>query len=367
MIVYFLGPLASRLTIATTPFLVVKSAPANWTACQQYYAQMSNPPGSAVAWCEQGKYVRWKSSLPENDTFGELRVFTTCLGDKTNPAIVLIHGYPTSSYDFYKLANLLSKDAYVCALDAPGHGFSDKPRNGYRYSIFDDARLVDHFIQEVVGLEELTLLTHDKGDSVGLALLQIYHAYGVRPYRIKQHIITNGNIYLPLARLSGGQKLLLNPLSGPLFARMLSGRRMARSMGGTVYSPQLTRDEEMAVASILDYQEGCRVQHSLIQYLNERRKSEVAWLEELARSDVPATLIWGELDPIAPTAVADYVWANYLKNRRASASYWRVPCANHYLQVDHPGIIADLIRSAIGVELKTNSSVSPSCRPYQIK
>lgn len=122
-----------------------------------------------------------------------------------------------------------------------------------------------------------------------------------------------------------------------------------------------------ALASILDYQDGSKVQHDTIQYLNERKVNEVNWLETLGRSDIPTTLVWGELDSIAPTAVADYVWANYLKDRKTSASYWRVPCANHYLQVDQPEILAALIRSTIGFATKSNGVSTPACRPYPVK
>jgi len=335
-------------------------------ACLEYYSQIESPPAKALAWCREGSYIKWKSSLPENASFGELNIFTACLGDRTKPAVVIIHGYPTSSYDFHALATLLRGSACVRVLDMPGHGFSDKPRNGYRYSLFDDARLVDYYLREVADLKDFTLLTHDRGDSVGLALLQMYQGNGIRPYRINHLIITNGNVYLPLAKLSMGQKLLLNPVSGQLFSSMLTGSRMAHSMAETVYTPRLTEDEVVAVGSILDYQDGCRIQHSLIQYLNERKVNEVAWLQELSRSDVPTTLIWGELDPIAPTTVADYVWVNYLRNRKTPARYWRLPCANHYLQVDQPEVLSALVKSEIG-GTDSLDTVKPACLPYTVK
>lgn len=184
---------------------------------------------------------------------------------------------------------------------------------------------------------------------------------------INQHIITNGNIYLPLAQLSTGQKLLLNPISGPLLSALSSGSRMAKRMAGLTYTPELTEDEVTALASILDYQDGTKVQHDTIQYLNERRVNEVNWLETLGRSDIPTTLIWGELDSIAPTAVADYVWANYLKDRKTPASYWRIPCANHYLHVDQPEILAARVRRTIGLAAKSNGVTTAGCLPYSVK
>jgi hypothetical protein len=185
-------------------------------SCLEFYAGMVNPPAEALAWCEAGDYFSWESTLPINEDFYALNIFHICQGNPENPAILMIHGYPTSSFDYAPLFKALNSDFYVCALDTPGYGFSDKPMDGYDYSIFDDAQLVDEYIREVAALDDFILLTHDKGDSVGLALLQIYQAYEEKPYTINHHFITNGNIYLPKAQLTTGQKVLLNPVVGPL-------------------------------------------------------------------------------------------------------------------------------------------------------
>jgi len=337
------------------------------TSCQEYYAGMKNPPVAAADCCKAGQYFSWKSTLPENATYGPLNIFYVSIGNPQNPAILLIHGYPTSSYDFSKLAKQLSSDHYVCALDTLGYGFSDKPKNGYHYSIFDDARLVDYFIREVAGLKDFTLITHDKGDSVGLALLQIYQKYESRPYTINHHFITNGNVYLPLARLSTGQKLLLNPLTGPILSALSSGSTIAKGMAGMTYTPQLSPDEVAALSSIFDYQAGTKVEYDIIQYLNERKMNEVTWLETLGRSDIPTTLIWGEQDPIAPTAVADYVWTNYLKKKTQLTTYWRIPCANHYLQHDQPQLLASIIQSTLTNSPDPGANPAADCQPVEIK
>jgi hypothetical protein len=44
--------------------------------------------------------------------------------------------------------------------------------------------------------------------------------------------------------------------------------------------------------------------------------------------------------------VPDHAWENYLENRDAPAAYWRIPCADHYLQVDTPDLIADIMRTS---------------------
>ena len=316
-------------------------------SCMDYYAGMEDPPAEALAWCQAGEYFSWESTLPINEDFDALNIFHICQGDPDNPAILMIHGYPTSSFDYAALMQELGAENYICALDTPGYGFSDKPLNGYDYSIFDDARLVDEYIREVAGLDEFILLTHDKGDSVGLALLQIYQAYDEKPYQINHHFITNGNIYLPLAQLTTGQKVLLNPVFGPFVSNLLPADRFANSISKSTFATTLPQSEIDSYASIFDYQDGMAVQHEIIQYLNERAENEVAWLETLEKSDIPTTLIWGEVDAIAPVAVPDHAWTNYLADRETQAAYWRIPCADHYLQVDVPDLIASIIRTTL--------------------
>jgi pimeloyl-ACP methyl ester carboxylesterase len=334
--------------IASISILLIGIRPGDQSqSCMEFYAGMENPPAEALAWCQAGEYFSWKSTLPENEDFDALNIFHICQGNPEDPAILMIHGYPTSSFDYVTLMPQLSDEYYVCALDTPGYGFSDKPLAGYDYSIFDDALLVDEYIREVVGLDEFILLTHDKGDSVGLALLQIYQAYEAKPYTINHHFITNGNIYLPLAQLTRGQKVLLNPISGPLISSLMTGASLAQGLADLAFATTLPQSEIDSYASIFDYQDGIVVQHEIIKYLNERTENEDVWLETLGRSDIPTTLIWGELDAIAPVEVPDHAWTNYLEDRDTSAAYWRIPCADHYLQVDVPDLIANIIRTTL--------------------
>ncbi|MGD0171908.1 MAG: alpha/beta hydrolase [Halobacteriota archaeon] len=319
-------------------------------------------PKLARQWLNSGRFFRWTSALAENKSFGELNIFSIQRGDATKPPIVMIHGYPTSSFDFMELFDLLSMDYFVCALDTPGYGFSDKRRNGYTYSLEDDARLVNYYIAEVLNVKKLTLVTHDKGNSVGLALLNLYKKQD--RYAIGHLILTNGNIYLPLANLTRFQKILLNRLTGPVATKFVTGKTLANGLNRTTHAIKESPEKVRSNAFILDYQNGGHIQHDIIQYLNQRKQYEVHWLENLRDSDVPTTLVWGEDDRIASTKVSDYVWANYLKVRSAQSNYWIIPTANHYVQNDRPEILSKLIRQSFG-ERVDFQEISEEEKPYR--
>ncbi|MEQ1729663.1 MAG: alpha/beta hydrolase, partial [Vicinamibacterales bacterium] len=236
----------------------------------------------AERWRAGGQYFSWTSTLPEN-AGRSVQIFYTCIGDAAKPTILALHGFPTSSLDFRGLARELQPDYRTCTLDFPGYGVSDKPLN-YRYTLADDAALVWAFVTKVVPLREFVLLSHDRGDSVALNLLQLYQASATPPFHITHQFLTNGNMYLPLANLTDFQKRMLDPATAPVAARSVTLGLLAVGLGQSNYTPSLKADdaEVQALAAQFAYQNGIGVIPATIQYLNERKEREVTFLETLA-------------------------------------------------------------------------------------
>ena len=86
--------------------------------------------------------------------------------------ILLIHGFPTSSWDWVKIWPRFSSDYRLIAMDMLGFGLSDKP-NPHDYSIHEQADIVEGIIQQL-GLTHFHVLAHDYGDTVAqLSLIHI--------------------------------------------------------------------------------------------------------------------------------------------------------------------------------------------------
>jgi pimeloyl-ACP methyl ester carboxylesterase len=295
-------------------------------------------------WRAEGRYFPWVSTVPENGG-RTVQVFYSCRGDAQKPAVVMVHGFPTSSFDFRLPARDLSADHRVCMLDFPGYGLSDKPA-GYRYTLADDAKLLWRFVTGIVPLEEFVLLSHDRGDSVALSFLQLYQAAATPPFRITHQFITNGNLYLPLANLTDFQKRMLDPSTSPAAVKAVTAGLLAAGLGQSQYTPPLpaTDPEVRALAALFAHNDGVRVIPATIQYLNERKEFEVRFLETLRRSDIPATIMWGVHDTVAPVRVADYVFDTALKPRKVPGAYWLMPCGGHYLPYDQAAHLAKVVR-----------------------
>ena len=110
-------------------------------------------------------------------------------GDPDAPAILLLHGFPSSSHMFRTLIPLLADDYHLVAPDLPGFGFSDAPpREGFEYTFEHLAEVVERFTA-VVGLERFALYVFDYGAPIGFRLA-LRH-----PERVTAIVSQNGNAY----------------------------------------------------------------------------------------------------------------------------------------------------------------------------
>lgn len=117
------------------------------------------------------------------------KIFYRVAGNPHAPAILLLHGFPTSSHMFRNLIPQLAKSYYVIAPDFPGYGFSDSPdRSKFNY-IFDNITKIISKLTEAIGLKKIALYIFDYGAPIGLRLALLY------PDKITAIISQNGNAY----------------------------------------------------------------------------------------------------------------------------------------------------------------------------
>jgi pimeloyl-ACP methyl ester carboxylesterase len=303
-------------------------------------------------WQGGGAELRWRSTTAANDG-QEVAVFSRRCGTPGAPALVLVHGFPTSSIDYFALAGELSSEFDIFLLDFPGYGLSDKPPAPHVYSLYDDARLLVYAITQVWKLTEYRMLTHDRGSSVGMIALEMLAAQDPPAVPVDL-ILTNANIYLPLSNLTVFQTALLDPATGRGTAEATTPEMLAAGLGASTFMPRRTLEdpEIAALAKCVAHNNGIRVLPDTIQYLNERAADETGWLEALSKSHVNTTVVWGIHDNVSPLRVPNYVWQTYLKTKPGRNRYWVVPRADHYLQCDAPGQLAQIVRlTASGEEI----------------
>lgn len=304
-------------------------------------------------WYAGGEYFEWTSTTEDNNA-AKVNVFYRTWGDETKPKLVLIHGFPNSSFDYYKMIPFLEDEYHIAALDFPGSGFSDKPLDGYNYMLAENAEIVDHFVREVVKFDDFALFTHDRGVSIGLAFLGNYLDNPDPGYNINYHFLSNSGMFLPLANLVPFQLALLDAQAGE---RMIAARAaQTRRTEGEA--------ESLAFSDIFAFKDGNISLLYVGRYLLERQVNEVRWLENLPRSPIPVAYLWGLTDAVNPIRIPNYVWDTYLNDREVESSFWVLPTAGHYPQRDNPEEVAKVIRLALTGQVPSREDESDFMRSY---
>ena len=218
--------------------------------------------------------------------------------------IVILHGYPTSSYDYSKILPELSKHYRVVIHDHLGFGFSDKPKS-YTYSLIDQA---DFALQlwHKIGLKEVTILAHDYGTSVAKEILARKN-HNLIPLKVKRIFLCNSSMRLEYLHLRNMDKLLKDKKLGRYIARLTNYgfRKIKNKFQKTNLNPEIHTNYDInKVWDKLDTSEGKNEIHLLSNFINERYTFWHRWTEALKESEIPIKIIWEKSDPVAIKEIA---------------------------------------------------------------
>ena len=238
------------------------------------------------AWRDAGEFI----------TVGGRRIY--CRHGGAGPRLLLIHGFPTSSFDWAPMWSTLTSRFEVLAFDLLGLGFSAKPR-GHRYRVHEQADLAEA-VAHHYDWSSAFVLAHDYGDTVAQELLARSNQDPTHAaLRILRLCLLNGGLFPETHRARPIQRLLASPL-GPGLVGLMSRRGFAHSLQ-TLFSP--TRPlSDMAINeywALLQHDDGIHAVPSLLGYMAERRRERARWVGALQTTDTPLRLICGALDPVS--------------------------------------------------------------------
>jgi pimeloyl-ACP methyl ester carboxylesterase len=252
--------------------------------------------------------------------------------------VVVLHGFPTSSHDWYRVLDRLARRNRVVLPDLLGFGLSEKPDQ--HYSLFEQADLVEAIVRDI-GVIEAALVTHDMGDSVGGELLA-RSLDGTLSFEVTRRVLTNGSVYLEMAHLTDGQQLLL-ALPDERLAEGLGRDALGDGLRGTFAPGAVVPDDDVEVAAELVVRDGGdRLLPRTIRYVEERRVHEGRWTGAIEQHPSPLTIIWGDADPIAVWPMADR-----LHQARPDSTLVRLRDVGHYPMLEAPDAFAAAVEHAL--------------------
>ena len=226
------------------------------------------------------------------------------------PVLLLVHGYPFSSFDWNEIWPALTERFSVVAPDMLGMGFSAKPTE-YEYSVHDHADMHEALLAHL-GVTECDVLAHDIGDSVAQEMLARHEERdeASRPYAIRSITWLNGGMFIEAYRPRVMQTLTAKTPLGGLFAMVPSvflSDRVLRPAINEVFGPDTKPSDELwrQLSEILSYNDGRVVMHKVGRFVLDRAHHRNRWVAAMRATKVPMRLIDGPCDPNSGRHMAD--------------------------------------------------------------
>lgn len=249
--------------------------------------------------------------------------------ENSKETLVILHGYPTSSFDYHKVLPELSKKFRVIIHDHLGFGFSDKPLD-YSYSLIEQADFALQLWKQL-GLKNVTLLAHDYGTSVATEILARHNKQQI-DLQINELILSNGSAHIELSKLRTIQKLLKSKITGKWIAKLTNFLIFKKNMRNIYFDKAKVSDEELKEMWFqLENNNGRKVIHQLTNYINERYYFWHRWIGALKETQISTKIIWAKNDPIAIPKIAELLHQEIPNNKL----FWMENCG-HFLMLEKP-------------------------------
>jgi pimeloyl-ACP methyl ester carboxylesterase len=267
-------------------------------------------------------------------SFAGHRIFYRRAG--SGPPLLLIHGYPTGSWDWHRVWEALVERHDVIAPDMLGLGFSDKPRD-HRYGVFDHADMHAALLREL-GLGRVRVIAHDLGVSVAQELLA-RQLDGGAPCELASVVFLNGGLFAECYRPRLIQRVLGTPLGGLIGPRIprAAFERTIRELFGSGSQPGAEVLD--AMWALVNEGDGRRVTHLVGRFVFDRVAHRDRLVRPLVAGRVPLRLVNGSRDPNSGAHMA-----RRYRELVPGADVVDLPEIGHWPQIEAPAAVLAAIR-----------------------
>lgn len=282
-----------------------------------------------------------------------VKVFYREAGPANAPAILLLHGFPASSFMFRDLMERLADRYHVIAPDYPGFGYSDAPSTAAFSYTFDHLADVVAQLTDRLALRRYALYMQDFGGPVGFRLATRY------PERVTALVIQNANAYeegLPESFWTAPRKLWKSP-SAENF-KMIEQAAMSDEAlewnytHGVKDTKRISPDNWILQRELLNRPGNKAIMLALLYDYRKNPPHYPEWQAYLRKHQPPTLITWGANDQIFPAAGA----RAYLRDLPKAELH--LLDTGHFALEDKAEDIAGLIRGFLSRELRIQSAAS---------
>ncbi len=283
----------------------------------------------AGAWEKSGKYM----------TIDGHQIFYHDVGK--GPVILLLHGHPSSSYDWRGVVEVLKPRARVISFDHLGWGLSDKPEV-FSYSLIQLADIAEKVLAER-GVKEAHVVSHDISTSVHTELMA-RHLDGTLSFNLLSSMLTNGSILQWVSTEPDSQNLAQH--NETLFEAIKGFRTMGPELKPLINKITLGNlsDETLSVmAELLMRDKGLERLAAQSLYMRERYIHAERWVGAIEKIS-PLRIVWAKDDPVANIAIG-----RELNERAPQAKYVEISGVGHFPNAEAPEEIGKQILLSTGL------------------
>ena len=235
-----------------------------------------------------------------------LDIFFREAGNPSNPAIVLLHGFPSSSHMYREVLRGLADDYYLIAPDYPGFGESSFPSlEKFEYTFDNISNVMGKFLEQR-GLKEYSLMIQDYGAPIGFRIATAH------PERVQSIITQNGNAYKEGISSAGWGPVLqywdtkTSALEKTIIENVFSYQAMKwQYTHGTRNPAAILPDNWNLDFAKISRPGQHRMQLALFYDYQNNVKLYPQWQEYLRKSQPPVLVVWGKNDAFFPVSGAE--------------------------------------------------------------
>lgn len=282
-----------------------------------------------------------------------LDIFYREAGSRSNPTILLLHGFPTSSHMFRNLISALSDRFHLVAPDYPGYGNSSMPTvNEFDYTFDRLAQIVEKFIT-AIDLKKYSLYVMDYGAPIGYRIAAKY------PERVEALIVQNGNAY------EEGLREFWNPIKAYWQDRSPENAEKLKHLvtleatkwqytNGVRNLEAISPDTWNMDQLFLDRPGNDEIQLALLYSYGTNPPLYPQWQEYFRKYQPPTLIVWGKNDYIFPPEGA-HPYKRDLKDVEL-----HLLDTGHFALEEEGDAIADHIRRFLTTHVVENTKLTTS-------
>ena len=262
----------------------------------------------------------------------------------SGPAVLLIHGWPTSSFLWRNVMPVIADRNRVLAIDLPGFGGSDKPPDApYDFAYFEVA--IDGFLA-AVGVDRVSVAGHDLGGPIAVHWALAHRA------RVDRVALLNTLLYPEFSdAVVDFVKALMTPAERD---RLVSPEGLVEMMRFGVTDPAVISDDIAAAIASPFADHADQITLAKAGYgLGIRGFVEIA--SDIGSLACPVAVVYGTADRVLPDVGQTFA---RLRHDVPQASITRVRGAGHFVTEEAPAAVADVLAPFFA-----SADVSAGCRP----